>query len=122
LKNNIDLKKNFKTELDYIPTNLETAAIYQPYLENGKSSTTEARSEKFMKMKKECRRFNDLLEPSIDLSQPNVTTIMQRPVDMGETKRYRRKNYDELEKRRIYECKYGGELASIEFSRIPRDI
>ncbi len=63
-----------------------------------------------MKLKKECRKFNDLLEPSIDLTQPNVTTIMQRPVDMGETKRYRRKNYDELEKRRIYECKYAGQL------------
>ena len=109
-------------ELDYIPNNLETVAIYQPYLnEKSESSTTEARNDKIIKLKKECRRFNDLLEPSIDLSQPNVTTIMQRPVDMGETKRYRRKNYDELEKRRIYECKYSGEL-TFYFSQINRHI
>jgi hypothetical protein len=54
------------------------------------------------------RKFRDLLEPLIDLTQPNVTTIMQRPVDMGETKRYRRKNFDDLEKRRTYTCKYDG--------------
>ena len=60
------------------------------------------------KIQKQSRKFKDLLEPLIDLTQPNVTTIMQRPVDMGETKRYKRKNYEELEKRRTYECKYLG--------------
>lgn len=60
------------------------------------------------KLQKQSRKFKDLLEPLIDLTQPNVTTIMQRPVDMGETKRYKRKNYEELEKRRTYECKYLG--------------
>ena len=54
------------------------------------------------------RKFRDLFEPLIDLTQPNVTTIMQRPVDMGETKRYKRKNFDDLEKRRTYTCKYDG--------------
>jgi len=54
------------------------------------------------------RKFKDLFEPQIDLNQPNVTTIMQRPVDMGETKRYRRKNFEDLEKRRTYSCKYEG--------------
>ena len=54
------------------------------------------------------RKFKDLYEPIIDLSQPNVTTIMQRPVDMGETKRYRRKNIEDLEKRRTYVCQYDG--------------
>ena len=58
------------------------------------------------------RRFKDLFEPQIDLNQPNVTTIMQRPVDMGETKRYKRKNFEELEKRRTYTCKYDGCLKS----------
>lgn len=58
------------------------------------------------------RKFKDLFEPQIDLSQPNVTTIMQRPVDMGETKRYRRKNLEDLEKRRTYSCKYEGCLKS----------
>ncbi len=53
-------------------------------------------------------RFKDLLEPCIDLTQPNVTTIMQRPVDMGETKRYKRKNLEDLEKRRTYSCTYEG--------------
>lgn len=58
------------------------------------------------------RKFKDLFEPQIDLNQPNVTTIMQRPVDMGETKRYKRKNFEELEKRRTYTCKYDGCLKS----------
>lgn len=57
---------------------------------------------------KSSRKFKDLYEPLIDLTQPNVTTIMQRPVDMGETKRYKRRNCDELEKRRTYCCKYDG--------------
>ena len=61
-----------------------------------------------IKTKKTSRRFKDLFEPSIDLNQPNVTTIMQRPVDMGETKRYRRRNQEDLEKRRIFACKYAG--------------
>ena len=54
------------------------------------------------------RKFKDLFEPLIDLTQPNVTTIMQRPVDMGETKRYKRRNFEDLEKRRTYTCKYDG--------------
>ncbi|CAF0953651.1 unnamed protein product [Brachionus calyciflorus] len=54
------------------------------------------------------RVFKDLYDPMIDLNQPNVTTIMQRPVDMGETKRYQRKNIDDLENRRIYKCDYDG--------------
>lgn len=54
------------------------------------------------------RKFKDLFEPCIDLNQPNVTTIMQRPVDMSETKRYKRRNIDDIEKRRIYACKYDG--------------
>ncbi len=54
------------------------------------------------------RRFKDLFEPPVNLDQPNVTTIMQRPVDMCETKRYRRKNIDDIERRRIYACKYDG--------------
>ena len=37
-----------------------------------------------VKSKRSSRKFKDLFEPAIDLSQPNVTTIMQRPVDMGE--------------------------------------
>lgn len=53
-------------------------------------------------------KFRDLADPEIDLSKPNVTTIRQRPVDMGETKRYRCKNPDEIEKRRTYCCKYEG--------------
>ena len=60
------------------------------------------------KLKNSSRKFKDLFEPLIDLTQPNVTTIMQRPVDMGETKRYKRKNVEELEKRRTYKCKYEG--------------
>lgn len=54
------------------------------------------------------KKFKDLFEPLIDLSQPNVTTIMQRPVDMGETKRYKRRNLADLEKRRVYCCRYDG--------------
>ena len=54
------------------------------------------------------RKFKDLYAPLIDLTQPNVTTIMQRPVDMGETKRYKRRNSTDLEKRRIYLCSYDG--------------
>ena len=54
------------------------------------------------------RKFKDLYAPLIDLTQPNVTTIMQRPVDMGETKRYKRRNSTDLEKRRIYMCSYDG--------------
>lgn len=57
---------------------------------------------------KQSKKFKDLFEPLIDLTQPNVTTIMQRPVDMGETKRYKRRNCDDLEKRRTYCCKYEG--------------
>ena len=82
---------------------LEANTIYKQL-----NSEPEEQLNKIMKLKKECRRFKDLLEPLIDLSQPNVTTIMQRPVDMGETKRYKRKNYEDLEKRRVYECKYNG--------------
>lgn len=59
---------------------------------------------------KPTKKFKDLFEPLIDLTQPNVTTIMQRPVDMGETKRYKRRNCDDLEKRRTYCCKYEGKL------------
>ncbi|RNA32018.1 Krueppel-like factor 5 [Brachionus plicatilis] len=54
------------------------------------------------------RVFKDLYEPMIDLTQPNVTTILQKPVDMGETKRYQRKNIDDLENRRIFRCAYEG--------------
>ena len=54
------------------------------------------------------KKIKELLEPAIDLTQPNVTTIMQRPVDMGETKRYKRKNLSDLEKRRTYSCHYQG--------------
>lgn len=57
---------------------------------------------------KQSKKFKDLFEPLIDLTQPNVTTIMQRPVDMGETKRYKRRNCEDLEKRRTYCCKYDG--------------
>ncbi|CAF0953670.1 unnamed protein product [Brachionus calyciflorus] len=57
---------------------------------------------------KQSKKFKDLFEPLIDLTQPNVTTIMQRPVDMGETKRYKRRNCEDLEKRRTYCCKYEG--------------
>ena len=56
------------------------------------------------------RKFKDLFEPPTNLNQPNVTTIMQKPVDMGETKRYKRKNSDDLEKRRTFVCKYHGEI------------
>lgn len=59
--------------------------------------------------KKSNRKFiKDLADPQVDLSKPNVTTIRQRPVDMGETKRYRCKNLDDIEKRRTYCCKYEG--------------
>lgn len=85
--------------VEYQQIKIESAA--------GKAEPPE-KIDKIMKLKKECRRFKDLLEPLIDLSQPNVTTIMQRPVDMGETKRYKRKNYEDLEKRRVYQCKYLG--------------
>lgn len=33
---------------------------------------------------------------------------MQKPVDMGETKRYKRRNSDDLEKRRVFKCNYEG--------------
>ena len=97
----LDAQKKFKIELDqrHIDLKFEQA-----------DEQTIMLKDKCGKFKKECRRFKDLLEPSIDLSQPNVTTIMQRPVDMGETKRYKRKNYEDLEKRRTYECKYDGNL------------
>lgn len=58
--------------------------------------------------KTKSRVFKDLYEPMIDLTQPNVTTILQKPVDMGETKRYQRKNIDDLENRRIFRCSYEG--------------
>jgi hypothetical protein len=54
--------------------------------------------------------YQDLSDPKIDLSQPNVTTITQKPVDMGETKRYNRKNIEEIEKRRFYACNYPGKF------------
>jgi hypothetical protein len=73
---------------------------------NNNNNTYQSKSK--YKLQKQSKKFKDLLEPLIDLTQPNVTTIMQRPVDMGETKRYKRKNYEELEKRRTYECKYYG--------------
>lgn len=50
--------------------------------------------------------FQLLYQPSMNLDQPNVTTILQKPVDMDITKKYRNKNYDELEKKRTFECKY----------------
>ena len=61
-----------------------------------------------LKVKKSNKKYKDFYEPTIDLSQPNVTTIMQRPVDMGETKRYKRRNTHDIEKRRIFACKYEG--------------
>lgn len=78
------------------------------YYETDSSHQQSPVKQKLQKLQKQTRKFKDLLEPLIDLTQPNVTTIMQRPVDMGETKRYKRKNYEELEKRRTYECKYPG--------------
>ena len=45
-------------------------------------------------------------QPLIALARPNFTTIMQKPVDMNYTKRYKNKNCDVVEKKRIYECKY----------------
>jgi hypothetical protein len=73
----------------------------EPDVENRTEEQGEA------KMRK-TRNFRDLFEPLIDLTQPNVTTITQRPVDMGETKRYKRRNSDELEKKRIFTCDYAG--------------
>ena len=83
----------------------------KPLVKREAVCVTESCSEKKeikTKTRKHNRKFKDLFEPAIDLNQPNVTTIMQRPVDMGETKRYKRRNYEDLEKRRIYSCKYYG--------------
>ena len=101
----------FKIESEF-PQNSALIAHQQHNIKI-EAAITEVDSEKLdkiMRLKKDCRRFKDLLEPLIDLSQPNVTTIMQRPVDMGETKRYKRKNYEDLEKRRVYQCKYPGKF------------
>lgn len=61
-----------------------------------------------LSLKNSICKLANLFEPQIDLSRPNVTTIKQRPVDMGETIRYRCKNSEEIEKRRTYCCKYEG--------------
>ena len=82
---------NLETLIDHnLPRNLENGECEDT--SESDSAVRLEKTHKTMKIKKETRRFKDLLEPLIDLSQPNVTTIMQRPVDMGETKRYRRKN------------------------------
>ena len=45
---------------------------------------------------------------SVDLSKPNLTTIRQKPVDMGETKRYRCYRNESLEMKRVHACSYQG--------------
>lgn len=101
-------QQRFKIEAEYPPSNSHQQIKMESASLAGITAEPAEKIDKIMKLKKECRRFKDLLEPLIDLSQPNVTTIMQRPVDMGETKRYKRKNYEDLEKRRVYQCKYLG--------------
>jgi hypothetical protein len=95
LERSIKLKKNSNNSVN----NINNSVVTNNKISHGNSTNCGSSTS---------RRFKDLLEPSIDLNQPNVTTIMQRPVDMGETKRYKRKNYEDLEKRRTYECSYNG--------------
>lgn len=54
----------------------------------------------------------DMFEPMFDLNRPNLTSIMQRPVDMGTTKRYKNRNSTELDKKRKFACTYTGCLKS----------
>lgn len=90
---------NQYNQMEVKPDTLRSINQYSADLDNSRQT----------KVKKSKQRvFKDLYEPMIDLTQPNVTTILQKPVDMGETKRYQRKNIDDLENRRIYRCSYQG--------------
>ncbi len=51
---------------------------------------------------------DSISQPIIDLTRPNLTTIMQKPADMNYTKKYKNKNCEALERKRIYECTYSG--------------
>jgi hypothetical protein len=113
----------FKTEpfIDHVNSN-QFANIYAYHQQH---DTTSKKAYK--------RKFKDLFDPPNCLNQPNLTTIMQKPgrpdrnlkikekseckncpyvfdckVDMGETKRYKRRNLDDLEKRRVFVCSYSG--------------
>jgi len=44
--------------------------------------------------------------------QQNVTTILRKPADMSQTRRYKNRNNEELEKKRNYICNYLGCLKS----------
>jgi hypothetical protein len=84
--------------------------------QNSFNSELLAANKTFNHIRKELKRkAKDLLEPTVDLNQPNVTTIMQKPVDMGETKIYKRKNSTDLEKKRVFICNYDGKQKHIVF-------
>jgi krueppel-like factor 5 len=60
-------------------------------------------------------KYCTIKEPPVCLEVPNVTTITQKPVDMGQTKVYKRENSNEqatITKRRLYKCTYYGCLKS----------
>lgn len=119
--NNYDFQNYsyFNTEIKMEPTSVDESIqfVFNQYTQSEVKSDTlrsincnpELDNSRQPKVKKSKPRvFKDLYEPMIDLTQPNVTTILQKPVDMGETKRYQRKNIDDLENRRIYRCSYQG--------------
>lgn len=61
------------------------------------------------------QKTSSIKEPPVNLDVPNLTTITQKPVDMGQTKVYKRRSSSEEEseiKKRLYKCTYYGCLKS----------